>query len=64
MPGLKTVEQVATTLGLPEGALLKAFPVVLEDESFVLIVVRGDHRVNEVKLRNSSEVRLPRRTCR
>ena len=50
-PGMTTVAQVATALGLADGALLKAFPVVLGDESFVLVVVRGDHRVNEVKLR-------------
>jgi prolyl-tRNA synthetase len=50
-PGLTTVAQVSEALGLADGALLKAFPVVLPDESFVLVVVRGDHRVNEVKLR-------------
>jgi prolyl-tRNA synthetase len=50
-PGLTTVEQVASTLGLPAGALLKAFPVVLDDGSFVLVMVRGDHRVSEIKLR-------------
>jgi prolyl-tRNA synthetase len=50
-PGLTTVGQVATSLGVPAGALLKAFPVVLDDESFVLVMVRGDHRVNEIKLR-------------
>jgi prolyl-tRNA synthetase len=49
-PGLKTVEQVASMLGLPAGALLKAFPVVLDDGSFVVVMVRGDHRVNEIKL--------------
>jgi prolyl-tRNA synthetase len=49
-PGLVTVEQVAGALGLPEGALLKAFPVVLEDGQMKLVVVRGDHRVNEIKL--------------
>ena len=50
-PGMTTVAQVSAALGLADGALLKAFPVVLPDESFVLIVVRGDHRVNEVKVR-------------
>jgi prolyl-tRNA synthetase len=49
-PGLTTVEQVASALGVPAGALLKAFPVVLDDGGFVLAMVRGDHRVNEVKL--------------
>jgi prolyl-tRNA synthetase len=50
-PGMTTVAQVSAALGLVDGALLKAFPVVLPNESFVLIVVRGDHRVNEIKLR-------------
>ena len=37
---------------VPAGALLKAFPVVVEDRGLVLVVLRGDHRVNEIKLRN------------
>ena len=53
-PGLKTVEEVASSLGLPEGALVKSLPVVVDDErGFVLVLVRGDHRLNEVKLRNA-----------
>ena len=53
-PGLKTVEEVAASLGLPEGALVKSLPVVVDDErGFVLVLVRGDHRLNEVKLRNA-----------
>jgi prolyl-tRNA synthetase len=49
-PGLVTIAQVAEVLGLAEGALLKAYPVVLGDGSFVLVMLRGDHKVNEVKL--------------
>jgi prolyl-tRNA synthetase len=49
-PGMTTIEAVATALELSAGALLKAFPVVLPDGEFVLVVVRGDHRVNEIKL--------------
>jgi prolyl-tRNA synthetase len=49
-PGLTTVEQVAGSLGVPSGALLKAYPVVGEREGLVLVLVRGDHRVNEIKL--------------
>ncbi|HEY2658029.1 MAG TPA: proline--tRNA ligase, partial [Solirubrobacteraceae bacterium] len=51
-PGLTTVEQVAGALGVPAGGLLKAYPVVPEDGLMRMIVVRGDHRVNEFKLRN------------
>jgi len=51
-PGLSTVEEVAGALGVAPGALLKAFPVVVEERGLVLVLVRGDHRVNEIKLRN------------
>ncbi len=49
-PGMTTIAQVAQALGLPEGALLKAYPVVLPDESLALVMLRGDHRVNDIKL--------------
>ena len=49
-PGMSTITQVADALGLPEGALLKSYPVVLSDGSFVLVMLRGDHKVNEIKL--------------
>jgi prolyl-tRNA synthetase len=53
-PGATTIDAVAGLLGLPAGALLKAFPIVVEDDrGFVLVVVRGDHRVNEIKLTNA-----------
>ena len=54
-PGLTTVTEVSAALGLEEGALLKAYPVVTagEDSRLVLVLVRGDHRVNEVKLTNA-----------
>jgi prolyl-tRNA synthetase len=49
-PGMTTVAAVASALGVPEGALLKAYPVVLDSGEMKLVVVRGDHRVNEIKL--------------
>jgi prolyl-tRNA synthetase len=52
-PGLTTVEGVAGALGLDSSALLKAYPVVLDDGAMKLVVVRGDHRVNEIKLGNA-----------
>ncbi|HYF25743.1 MAG TPA: proline--tRNA ligase [Baekduia sp.] len=51
-PGLTTIEAVARHLGVPEGNLLKAFPVVTDGGRTVLVLLRGDHRVNETKLRN------------
>ncbi len=49
-PGLTTVEQVAGELGVAPGALLKAYPVVLDGDDLRMVVVRGDHRVNDIKL--------------
>ncbi|HEX3873745.1 MAG TPA: proline--tRNA ligase [Solirubrobacteraceae bacterium] len=52
-PGLRTVAQVSGALDVAPGALLKAFPVIADDRGLVLVLVRGDHRVNEVKLTNA-----------
>jgi prolyl-tRNA synthetase len=52
-PGLTTVDEVARALGVDRSALLKAYPVVLDDGALKLVVVRGDHRVNEIKLRGA-----------
>src|SRR5581483_9378361 len=52
-PGMVTVEAVARELGVPDGALLKAFPVIVDGDAMKLVMVRGDHRVNELKLRSA-----------
>ena len=52
-PGLTTVEAVAEALGVARGAALKAIPVVASERGFVLTLVRGDHRLNEIKLANA-----------
>src|SRR3954454_7671578 len=52
-PGLTTVDEVSGTLGVPAGALLKALPVIVGDDRMLIVLVRGDHRLNEVKLRNA-----------
>ena len=51
-PGLTTIEEVAAHLGKPTGGLLKAWPAIVGGE-LQLVVVRGDHRVNEIKLGNA-----------
>jgi len=51
-PGLTRVEEVAGHLGLPHGALIKTLPIVVEGRGMVLVLLRGDHRLNEFKLRN------------
>jgi len=52
-PELTTVDEVSGALGVPAGALLKAVPVVAEGRGLVLVLVRGDHRLNEIKLGNA-----------
>jgi prolyl-tRNA synthetase len=51
-PGLTKVEEVAGHLGLPRGAFIKTLPIVVEGRGMVLVLLRGDHRLNEIKLRN------------
>ncbi len=57
-PGATTIEAVARMLGTPAGTLLKAFPVVVDGRGLVLVLVRGDHRVNEIKLANALGARF------
>ncbi|HEX2127628.1 MAG TPA: proline--tRNA ligase [Solirubrobacterales bacterium] len=52
-PGLTTVEEVSGALGVPAGAALKALPLIVEGRGMVLALVRGDHRLNEIKFRNA-----------
>jgi prolyl-tRNA synthetase len=61
-PGLTTVAQVSEALGVPAGALIKAYPVIADGRGLVLVLVRGDHRVNDIKLGNA--LRAPFRPAR
>ncbi len=60
-PGAATIAEVGGLLGLAAGAMLKAFPVVVEGRGLVLVMLRGDHRVNEVKL--AAALRAPWRAA-
>ena len=55
-PGMAKVEEVAGHLGLPHGAFIKCLPIVVEGRGLVLVLLRGDHRLNEIKLRNGMGV--------
>jgi prolyl-tRNA synthetase len=61
-PGMITVAAVSGAFGVSAGALLKAFPIIVGDDDLRLVMLRGDHRVNETKLRNAigAEVRPAR----
>jgi prolyl-tRNA synthetase len=52
-PGLTTIADVTARLEVPAGACLKAFPVMAEGKGLIMVLVRGDHRINEIKLRNA-----------
>jgi prolyl-tRNA synthetase len=43
---------------VPPGALIKALPVVSEGRGPLLVILRGDHRLNEVKLQNALKARV------
>ncbi|HET7416574.1 MAG TPA: proline--tRNA ligase [Solirubrobacterales bacterium] len=51
-PGMTKVDEVAGHLGLPAGAFIKTLPIIVEGRGMVLVLLRGDHRLNEIKLRN------------
>jgi prolyl-tRNA synthetase len=52
-PGLGKVEEVGEHIGLPAGAFIKALPVMVEGRGMTMVLLRGDHRLNEIKLRNA-----------
>ena len=49
-PGVETIEALAEFLGIDEAATSKAMPVVKQDGTLVLALVRGDDRLSESKL--------------
>ncbi len=49
-PGVTTIDALAETLGLDAAATSKAMPVVRDDGTLVLGLVRGDDRLEEAKL--------------
>jgi prolyl-tRNA synthetase len=50
---MTTIDAVASAMEVPAGALLKAYPILLGGDEMRLVVLRGDHRVNEIKLQNT-----------
>jgi prolyl-tRNA synthetase len=59
-PGKKTVEEVAAFMGVGSENLVKTL-IYRADSEVVAVLVRGDHEINEIKLKNllgASEVAL------
>jgi prolyl-tRNA synthetase len=53
-PNIKTINQLATFLQVAPSALVKTLLFIV-DEQPVMVLVRGDHEVNEVKVKNVME---------
>jgi prolyl-tRNA synthetase len=48
-PGQKTIEEVAAFFGTPSQNIVKAIAVIAHENEFVLLLLRGDHQLNEIK---------------
>jgi prolyl-tRNA synthetase len=48
-PGQKSIEEVAAFLDVPARQVMKAIALMTADEQFVLLLLRGDHQLNEIK---------------
>ncbi|HEU0264122.1 MAG TPA: proline--tRNA ligase, partial [Geobacterales bacterium] len=49
-PGKRSIEEVSTFLGVPESSLVKTL-VIVADQEPMLVLLRGDHDLNEIKLK-------------
>lgn len=56
-PGQKTIEDVAAFLNVSKDKLIKSILFIV-DENPVLVLVRGDHEVNEVKIKHLFEAQF------
>jgi prolyl-tRNA synthetase len=52
-PDARTIEEVSGFLGVDGATLIKALPVVVDGGGMRLALVRGDHRLNEIKLQKA-----------
>lgn len=61
-PGVKTIEDLATTQGIDPAQSVKTLIVAgVEEGEWIALVVRGDHRLNEIKAEKLSQVASPLR---
>jgi prolyl-tRNA synthetase len=52
-PDSRTIEEVSALLGADPATLIKSLPVVGANGHATLVLVRGDHTMNEIKLQNA-----------
>ncbi|HJV46707.1 MAG TPA: proline--tRNA ligase [Bacillota bacterium] len=50
-PGVKSIEQLVNFLAIPADQMIKSLLFKL-DQQFVLALIRGDHELNDIKLKN------------
>jgi prolyl-tRNA synthetase len=50
-PNQKTIDEISSYLNTPKEKLIKSL-LFKADEKFVLVLVRGDHEVNDIKIKN------------
>lgn len=48
-PGQKSIEQISSFLNVPPQQVLKTIAVMDSENNFILILLRGDHMLNEIK---------------
>ena len=63
-PGVTTIDGLAEFLSIDPSATSKAMPVVKDDGTLVLALVRGDDRLSETKLYDAAARRIPARDGR
>ncbi|WP_261809295.1 proline--tRNA ligase [Levilactobacillus humaensis] len=51
-PGVHSIDELAAFLDVPANTLVKSMLYVADKEQPVMVLVRGDHEVNEIKLKN------------
>ncbi|HLM26289.1 MAG TPA: proline--tRNA ligase [Thermoleophilaceae bacterium] len=52
-PGATSIEAVTRLLSVPATGLIKAMPMIADGRGPLLVLLRGDHRLNPIKLANS-----------
>lgn len=60
-PNMKTIADVAAFLGLNSNQTIKTLIYCSDTDEFVMALLRGDHELNEIKLKNAlgwSEIRM------
>lgn len=50
-PGVKTIDQLTQSLGIEASSIIKSL-VCKVDDRIVVVLIRGDHELNDVKLKN------------